>query len=135
MRLRRPTPTQAIDARLREATDQALGSLAAEDKFILANYYLDGRTLAEIARLLGVHESTISRKLEKITAATRKAILSGLMKRGMSRKEAEQTMDDRGHRTLRGCSPPINARKRPPNRSIIGQADGQVGSGKVGSGQ
>ncbi len=87
-----PDPTQAIDARLREVTDQALGSLAAEDKFILANYYLDGRTLAEIARLLGVHESTISRKLEKITTATRKAILTGLMKRGMSRNEAEQTM-------------------------------------------
>jgi RNA polymerase sigma-70 factor (ECF subfamily) len=86
-------PTQAIDARLREATDQALGSLPTEDKFILANYYLDGRTLAEIARLLGVHESTISRKLEKITAWTRKAILSGLMKRGMNRKEAEQAME------------------------------------------
>ena len=86
-------PTQAIDARLREATDQALGSLSAEDKFILANYYLDGRTLAEVARLLGVHESTISRKVEKITAWTRKAILSGLMKRGMNRKEAEQTME------------------------------------------
>jgi len=88
-----PDPTQATDARLREATDQALGSLVAEDKFILANYYLDGRTLAEIARLLGVHESTISRKLEKITAWTRKAILAGLMRRGMSRKEAEQTME------------------------------------------
>ncbi|MGA3327173.1 MAG: sigma-70 family RNA polymerase sigma factor [Terriglobia bacterium] len=86
-------PTQAIDARLREATDQALISLSAEDKFILANYYLDGRTLAEIARLLGVHESTISRKVEKITAWTRKAIISGLMKRGMSRNEAEQTME------------------------------------------
>jgi RNA polymerase sigma-70 factor, ECF subfamily len=88
-----PDPTQAIDARLREATDEALGSLAAEDKFILANYYLDGRRLAEIARLMGVHESTISRKLEKITASTRKTILSGLMKRGMNRKEAEQTME------------------------------------------
>jgi RNA polymerase sigma-70 factor (ECF subfamily) len=88
-----PDPVQTIDTRLREATDQALGSLAAEDKFILASYYLDGRTLAEIARLLGVHESTISRKLEKITAGTRKAILAGLMKRGMSRKEAEQTME------------------------------------------
>jgi len=86
-------PTQAIDARLREATDQALISLSAEDKFILANYYLDGRTLAEIARLLGIHESTISRKVEKITAWTRKAIISGLMKRGMSRNEAEQTME------------------------------------------
>ncbi len=88
-----PDPAQAIDARLREATDQALESLAAEDKFILASYYLDGRRLAEIARLVGVHESTISRKLEKITDGTRKAILSGLMKRGMSRKEAEQSME------------------------------------------
>jgi len=86
-------PDHAVDARLRAATDEALDSLAPEDKFILANYYLDNRTLAEIARILGVHESTISRKLEKIVVWTRKAILSGLMKRGMSKKEAEQTMD------------------------------------------
>lgn len=88
-----PDPTQAVDQRLCEATDQALGALAAEDKFILANYYLDGRTLAEIARLLGVHESTISRKVEKITASLRKAILTGLIKRGMTRKEAAQSME------------------------------------------
>jgi RNA polymerase sigma-70 factor, ECF subfamily len=88
-----PDPVQAVDARLHEVTDQALGALSPEDKFILANYYLDHRTLAEIARLLGVHESTISRKLEKATVATRKAILSGLMRRGMSRDEAEQTME------------------------------------------
>lgn len=88
-----PDPSEAIDPRLRETTDQVIGSLAAEDKFILANYYLDGRKLAEIAHLLRVHESTISRKLEKITAWARRAILSGLMKRGMSRKEAEQTME------------------------------------------
>ena len=88
-----PDPTQVVDARLREATDQALNSLPPEDKFILASYYLDGRTLAETARLVGVHESTICRKVEKITAWTRKAILSGLLKRGMSRKEAEQAME------------------------------------------
>jgi RNA polymerase sigma-70 factor (ECF subfamily) len=88
-----PDPSQAIDPRLCEATDEALASLAAEDKFILASYYLDGRTLAEIARLAGVHESTISRKLEKITKWTREAIRARLMKRGMSRKEAEQSME------------------------------------------
>jgi RNA polymerase sigma-70 factor, ECF subfamily len=86
-------PTGNFDERLREATDHALAALSPEDKFILAGYYLDHRTLAEIARLVGVHESTISRKLEKITASTRKAIVSGLMKRGMSRNEAEQTME------------------------------------------
>jgi RNA polymerase sigma-70 factor (ECF subfamily) len=88
-----PDPSQAIDPRLCEATDEALASLAPEDKFILASYYLDGRTLAEIARLMGVHESTISRKLEKITTWTREAIRARLMKRGMSRKEAEQSME------------------------------------------
>ena len=87
-----PDPTQALDSRLQEATDRALASLAAEDKFILASYYLDGRTLAGIARLLGVHESTVSRRLEKITASTRQAIRAGLVKRGMSSKEAEQAM-------------------------------------------
>lgn len=86
-------PAEAADARLAEVTDQALASLPPNDKFILANYYLDSRTLAEIARLLGVHESTISRKLEKITAALRKSIVSRLMQSGMSRREAEQTMD------------------------------------------
>jgi RNA polymerase sigma-70 factor (ECF subfamily) len=88
-----PDPAQALDSRLEEATDQALASLAAEDKFILAGYYLDGRTLAQLARLLGVHESTVSRRMEKTTAATRKAILAGLLERGMSPKEAEQAME------------------------------------------
>ena len=86
-------PSQAHDPRLEEATDQALAALPGEDKFILAGYYLDGRTLAEIARLLGVHESTVSRRLEKITTALRKSILVRLVKLGMTSKEARQTMD------------------------------------------
>ena len=86
-------PAQALDSRLEEATDQALASLAAEDKFILASYYLDGRTLAETARLLGVHESTASRRLEKVTTSLRKSILAGLVRRGMSSKEARQSME------------------------------------------
>jgi len=86
-------PAQAIDSRLEQATDQALASLTAEDKLILASYYLDQRTLAEIARLLGVHESTVSRRLEKITVSVRKSIFAGLVKRGMSSKEARQAME------------------------------------------
>lgn len=86
-------PGEALDPRLVAATDEALASLAEEDKFILANYYLDDRTLAETARLLGVHESTVSRKVEKITVSLRKAILAGLTKRGMSKNDAEQAME------------------------------------------
>ncbi len=88
-----PDPAQGVDPRLPKATDEVLASLPAEDRFILANYYLDGRTLAKIARLLGVHESTISRKLEKIVTTTRKAIRARLIGLGMSRKEADQSME------------------------------------------
>jgi RNA polymerase sigma-70 factor (ECF subfamily) len=86
-------PAQKLDARLEAATDQALAALPGEDKFILAGYYLDERTLAEIARLLGVHESTVSRRLQKITTALRKSILARLVKHGMSSKEAQQAME------------------------------------------
>lgn len=86
-------PVVAADVRLEAATDEALATLAAEDRFIIAAYFLDGRTLAEIARLLRVHESTISRKVEKITAALRKRIRDGLMARGMSRRQADEALE------------------------------------------
>ena len=88
-----PDPSQVHDRRLEAATDQALAALPGKDKFILAGYYLDGRTLAEIARLLGVHESTVSRRLERITAALRKSIFARLVKNGMTSKEARQSME------------------------------------------
>ncbi len=87
-----PPPQQAPDPRLVEATDAVLAALAAEERFILASYHLDGRTLAEIARTLGVHESTISRKLEKVARAVRERIMDELLRRGMSRRQAEEAL-------------------------------------------
>jgi RNA polymerase sigma-70 factor, ECF subfamily len=81
------------DPRLEMAADEALVSLGEEEKFIIASYYLDGRTLGEIARMLGVHESTISRKLEKIISALRKRITRGLVKRGMSSRQASEALE------------------------------------------
>lgn len=83
----------AVDPRLQEATDRALAELAPEDRFILASYYLDSRTLAEIARSLGVHESTVSRKLDKLAKSLRKQILAGLGRQGMSRRQAEEALE------------------------------------------
>jgi len=88
-----PEPEPAADPRLAEATDEALAYLSAEERTVLSAYYLDGRTLAEIARMLGVHESTISRKLDKLAKALRKQILSGLTRRGMSRRQAEEALE------------------------------------------
>jgi DNA-directed RNA polymerase specialized sigma subunit len=81
------------DLRLEAATDEALAALPAEDRFMVASYYLDERTLAETARMLGVHESTVSRRLEKITKSLSKAIVRGLMGRGMSRRQAEEALE------------------------------------------
>jgi RNA polymerase sigma-70 factor (ECF subfamily) len=88
-----PEPVAAVDPRVEDAFDQALSALPAEDQFVLASYYLDQRTLAEIARTLGVHESTISRKLDKLAKALRKQILAALGKAGMSRRQAQEALE------------------------------------------
>ncbi len=88
-----PDPQSTVDVRLESATDEALSALPAEERFILAAYYLDGRTLAETARMLSVHESTISRKLDKLAKSLRKHILAALGRRGMSRRQAEEALE------------------------------------------
>ena len=88
-----PEPIPAADQRLAQATDEALASLCAEDRVVLSAYYLDGRTLAEIARTLGVHESTISRKIDKLAKSLRKQIVAALARSGMSRRQAEEALE------------------------------------------
>ena len=87
------TAPPAADARLTQTTDEALAGLPSEDRMILTAYYLDGRTLAEIARMVSVHESTISRKVDKLAKSLRKQILAGLARRGMSRRQAEEALE------------------------------------------
>jgi RNA polymerase sigma-70 factor (ECF subfamily) len=88
-----PEPVCASDPRLEAATDGALAELSSEDRFVLASYYLDGRTLAEIARTLGLHESSISRRLDRLSAGLRKRILVGLRERGMSHAQATEALE------------------------------------------
>jgi RNA polymerase sigma-70 factor (ECF subfamily) len=88
-----PEPVATSDNRLARATDAVLAGLPAEDRMVLSAYYLDDRTLAEIARMLGVHESTISRKLDKLAKSLRKQIVAALTKDGMSRRQAEEALE------------------------------------------
>ncbi len=88
-----PDPPHAPDSRLGAAVDDALGRLAAEDRLILAAYYLDDRTLTEIGKLVGVHESTVSRRLEKLLKALRKQVMAGLVAKGMNRAQAEEALE------------------------------------------
>jgi RNA polymerase sigma-70 factor (ECF subfamily) len=86
-------PVIACDLRVEAATDEALAELSAEDRFTLAAHYLDGRTLAEIARALGLHESSVSRRLDRLSAGLRKRILAGLRERGMSHARAAEALE------------------------------------------
>jgi RNA polymerase sigma-70 factor (ECF subfamily) len=88
-----PAAEQGSAQSLATATDEALALLSGEDRTVLSAYYLDGRTLAEIARMLGVHESTISRKIDKLARSLRKQIVAALMRRGMSRRQAEEALE------------------------------------------
>jgi len=86
-------PLAVVDQRVEAATDETLAALPAEDRFVLASYFLDGRTLAQIARSMGVHESTISRKLDKLAKSLRKEILAALGRRGMNRRQAQEALE------------------------------------------
>jgi len=88
-----PESLPSADSRLESATDAALAALDSENRMVLSAYYLDGRTLAEIARMLGVHESTISRKVDKLGKSLRKKIMAGMMQQGMARRQAEEALD------------------------------------------
>jgi len=85
-------PPIAVEPRLEVAIDEVLAALSAEDRFVLASYYLDDRTLADIACTLSVHESTISRKVDKLAKSLRKHILAALGRSGMSRRQAEEAL-------------------------------------------
>lgn len=89
------------DPRAEVAAAEELTALAAEERFLLAAYYLDHRTLAEIANLQGVHESTISRKLERVTSGLRKRIRKRMIDAGMSPRQADEAMQDVDVRDLR----------------------------------
>lgn len=88
-----PAPVSPLDKRLGDAVDEALSQLAPDDRLVLASYYLDDRTLTEIGKVLGVHESTVSRRLEKLLKVVRKQVLAGLVARGMNRGQAEEALE------------------------------------------
>jgi RNA polymerase sigma-70 factor, ECF subfamily len=74
-----PDPERAsYMAILQAALAAALNALDPRDRLRLAYYYVDDRTLAEIGRLLGEHEATVSRKLERTRRDIRRNVESAL---------------------------------------------------------
>lgn len=86
------TPSPAITQKLKTAIHGTLQALSPEDRFLLCSYFLDQRTLREIAQLLRVHEATVSRKLNRLTVDVRKRLLKSLQTSGLSRRGAEEAL-------------------------------------------
>ena len=89
-----PEPASAQEklAVLSSAIQHCLTRQNAEDRFLVAAYYLDQRTLAQIARILNVHEATISRRLRRAVEDLRKDLLRDLQQRGLSKRAAHEAL-------------------------------------------
>jgi len=67
--------------KFREALAFALAALEPRDRTRLQLYYAEDRTLAEIGREIGEHESSVSRNLERVRKELR-ATVEGLLRAG-----------------------------------------------------
>jgi len=92
--------TTVPDPRLTTALSQALDELPVEDCFLLASYFLDQHTLAQIARTLHVHESTMSRRLDRITTQLHKQVVRRLRDSGLSARQCDELLDELDVRDL-----------------------------------
>src|SRR5207245_5847209 len=92
--------SDAPDARVVVAVAESLAALSAEERFLLASYYLDQRTLADIGRQLRVHESTISRKLERLTGELQKRVRKRSQATGVDRRRCDELLQNLDVRDL-----------------------------------
>jgi RNA polymerase sigma-70 factor, ECF subfamily len=88
-----PVGEATVDPRVEPAIEEALAELEPESRFVLVAHFLDGCTLARIGAILGMHESTVSRRVAKLTKALRRSVLRNLRTRGMSTRAAEEALD------------------------------------------
>jgi RNA polymerase sigma-70 factor (ECF subfamily) len=87
-----PSKPAAELAALAKAIEEALRGREAEERLMLAAYYIDERTQFEIAGMLGVHEATVSRRLRRLVDDLRKQVVKNLQRTGLSRRAAEEAL-------------------------------------------
>lgn len=76
-----------------QALEEALALLPPRQKLLLDFYYFHGLTLREAAALVGVHEATASRELERARGQLRKSLVEILKKRhGLSEQEVRRCL-------------------------------------------
>jgi RNA polymerase sigma-70 factor (ECF subfamily) len=87
-----PTPVAAELTDLARAITSTLESLSAEERFLLCSYFLDRQPLSQVARVLHVHEATISRRLKRLLTDLRKRLLQQIRAGGLSKRAAEEAL-------------------------------------------
>ncbi len=94
------TPPAVGDPGVEEAVSKVLSELNSEERFLLAAYYLDRRRLAEIGRQLGMAESTVCRRLKKVTSIVRKRIRKRLISGGVDARRCDEILEEMDVRDL-----------------------------------
>lgn len=85
-------PVPAELAQLTTAVASTLRAIGAEDRFLLSAYYLDRQTLLQIARTLGVHEATISRRLKRLADSLHRQLIENLIGAGLNAAAAKEAL-------------------------------------------
>jgi RNA polymerase sigma-70 factor len=83
-------------ALLDDALSAALAGLAPHKRMLLACYYVDQLTLAEIGRILGEHESTVSRQMDRTRRELREIVTQTLLRGAPARdgRAADAGLDE-----------------------------------------
>jgi RNA polymerase sigma-70 factor (ECF subfamily) len=88
--------------RLAGAVAQALAALPAADRLLLLLYYVQGLRLAQIAGMLGTHEATASRRLQKIRAELRQRV-EGILAAGSAPHNGSPAAKGLSPAEIRAC--------------------------------
>ena len=82
---------------VQQALDAAIAALDARDRLRLRLYYAEGVKLAAIGRLLGEHEATVSRKLDRVRREIRQGIEGWLREeRGLHPDAVRECIEEAG---------------------------------------
>jgi len=78
---------------LGKALEQAIQQQQREDLVLLSAYFLDELTFQQIGILLHQHETTVGRRLRRITKGLRKLVMRNLQASGLGRRAAEEALE------------------------------------------
>jgi RNA polymerase sigma factor (sigma-70 family) len=74
---------------IHEACEFALAELPPRDRLALSLYYVKEKTLAEIGRVIGEHEATVSRRLDRVRSFLRENTEERLRANGLGEAQIE----------------------------------------------